>query len=266
MGAGHILRSSRNGTHVQGFIHGVDHALQGRSSRRQGIPAAGRVADRGGHTRARSGRHDGREPDAQPRRAQARHRAVHQDGQEARAGDRRRRLQLHGRGDRLSPATPRRRAPTRCCIRPATTTSRRRKASIATSRRSARRSTSRSSSTTCRCAPSSTSRSPTMARCAKLEHVIGVKDATANVGRVTQQRLACGKNFIQLSGEDGTVLGFMAHGGHGCISVTSNVAPRLCAAVPERLPQGRLEDGARAAGQADAAARCAVRRDQPGAR
>jgi 4-hydroxy-tetrahydrodipicolinate synthase len=70
---------------------------------------------------------------------------------------------------------------------------------------------------------------PTMARCAKLQNVVGVKDATANVGRVTQQRLSCGKNFIQLSGEDGTVLGFMAHGGHGCISVTANVAPKLCA-------------------------------------
>ena len=58
--------------------------------------------------------------------------------------------------------------------------------------------------------------------------------------RVTQQRLACGKDFVQLSGEDGTALGFMAHGGHGCISVTANVAPRLCARLPERLPQGRL--------------------------
>jgi 4-hydroxy-tetrahydrodipicolinate synthase len=69
----------------------------------------------------------------------------------------------------------------------------------------------------------------TLARCAELKNVVGVKDATANVARVTQQRLACGKDFVQLSGEDGTVLGFMAHGGHGCISVTSNVAPRLCA-------------------------------------
>jgi 4-hydroxy-tetrahydrodipicolinate synthase len=68
----------------------------------------------------------------------------------------------------------------------------------------------------------------TMVRCAKLENVVGVKDATANVARVTQQRLACGTDFVQLSGEDGTVLGFMAHGGHGCISVTANVAPRLC--------------------------------------
>jgi 4-hydroxy-tetrahydrodipicolinate synthase len=69
---------------------------------------------------------------------------------------------------------------------------------------------------------------PTMARCAKLKNVVGVKDATANVARVTQQRLACSTDFVQLSGEDGTALGFMAHGGHGCISVTANVAPRLC--------------------------------------
>ena len=56
-----------------------------------------------------------------------------------------------------------------------------------------------------------------------------MKDATANLARVTQQRLAMGPDFIQLSGEDATALGFMAHGGHGCISVASNVAPRLCA-------------------------------------
>jgi len=55
------------------------------------------------------------------------------------------------------------------------------------------------------------------------------KDATAKVERVTAQRLACGKAFIQLSGEDSTALGFNAHGGQGCISVTSNIAPRLCA-------------------------------------
>src|SRR5262245_33352018 len=70
----------------------------------------------------------------------------------------------------------------------------------------------------------------TLARCRRdLKNVIGIKDATANVARVTQQRLACGEDFVQLSGEDGTALGFMAHGGVGCISVTSNVAPRLCA-------------------------------------
>src|SRR6185503_6628291 len=69
----------------------------------------------------------------------------------------------------------------------------------------------------------------TLARCCELKNVVGIKDATANVGRVTLQRLACGKTFNQLSGEDSTALGFMTHGGHGCISVTSNVAPRLCA-------------------------------------
>ncbi|MCP1198040.1 4-hydroxy-tetrahydrodipicolinate synthase [Notoacmeibacter sp. MSK16QG-6] len=58
---------------------------------------------------------------------------------------------------------------------------------------------------------------------------IGVKDATAKVDRVSEQRAACGKDFIQLSGEDSTALGFNAHGGVGCISVTANVAPALCA-------------------------------------
>lgn len=71
---------------------------------------------------------------------------------------------------------------------------------------------------------------PTLARCRReLKNVVGIKDATANVARVTDQRLACGEDFVQLSGEDGTALGFMAHGGVGCISVTSNIAPRLCA-------------------------------------
>lgn len=70
----------------------------------------------------------------------------------------------------------------------------------------------------------------TMARCFdELQHVVGVKDATCNLQRVSQQRAAMGPEFNQLSGEDGTALAFMAHGGHGCISVASNVAPRLCA-------------------------------------
>lgn len=68
----------------------------------------------------------------------------------------------------------------------------------------------------------------TMKRLFALKNIAGVKDATANVLRVSQQRAAMGADFNQLSGEDGTALGFMAHGGHGCISVTSNVAPRLC--------------------------------------
>ena len=69
----------------------------------------------------------------------------------------------------------------------------------------------------------------TMARLYELKNIAGVKDATANMTRVTQQRAVMGEDFNQLSGEDITALGFMAHGGHGCISVTSNVAPRLCA-------------------------------------
>jgi 4-hydroxy-tetrahydrodipicolinate synthase len=68
----------------------------------------------------------------------------------------------------------------------------------------------------------------TMARCAKLKHVVGVKDATANLARATQQRLLCGDKFVMFSGEDATALGFNAHGGQGAISVTSNVAPALC--------------------------------------
>jgi 4-hydroxy-tetrahydrodipicolinate synthase len=68
----------------------------------------------------------------------------------------------------------------------------------------------------------------TMARLFELKNIAGVKDATASMVRVSQQRATLGEDFNQLSGEDATVLGYMAHGGHGCISVTSNVAPRLC--------------------------------------
>ena len=69
----------------------------------------------------------------------------------------------------------------------------------------------------------------TMGVLAKLPRIIGVKDATGKIERVSQQRLTCGADFIQLSGEDATALGFNAHGGTGCISVTANVAPKLCA-------------------------------------
>jgi 4-hydroxy-tetrahydrodipicolinate synthase len=69
----------------------------------------------------------------------------------------------------------------------------------------------------------------TMKRLFDLKNIAGVKDATANLARVSQQRQAMGPDFNQLSGEDATALGFNAHGGHGCISVTANVAPRLCA-------------------------------------
>jgi 4-hydroxy-tetrahydrodipicolinate synthase len=68
----------------------------------------------------------------------------------------------------------------------------------------------------------------TMVRLFELPNIAGVKDATASPVRISQQRLALGETFNQLSGEDATALAFMAHGGHGCISVTSNIAPRLC--------------------------------------
>lgn len=78
----------------------------------------------------------------------------------------------------------------------------------------------------------------TMGRLAKLSNIVGVKDATANMARVTQQRQACGPNFAQISGEDGTALGFNAHGGIGCISVTANIAPRLCAEFQDACTKG----------------------------
>ena len=78
----------------------------------------------------------------------------------------------------------------------------------------------------------------TMARLFELEHIAGVKDATANVVRVSLQRAAMGADFNQLSGEDASALGFMAHGGHGCISVTANVAPRLCAEFQDACLKG----------------------------
>jgi 4-hydroxy-tetrahydrodipicolinate synthase len=78
----------------------------------------------------------------------------------------------------------------------------------------------------------------TMGALAKLPRIIGVKDATGKLERVSQQRASCGADFVQLSGEDATALGFNAHGGVGCISVTANVAPRLCAEFQEATLAG----------------------------
>jgi len=78
----------------------------------------------------------------------------------------------------------------------------------------------------------------TMKRLFELPNIAGVKDATANMARVSLQRAALGPQFNQLSGEDATALGFMAHGGHGCISVTANVAPKLCADFQEACMRG----------------------------
>ena len=82
----------------------------------------------------------------------------------------------------------------------------------------------------------------TMAKLARLPNVIGVKDATGILGRVSAQRLACGEEFVQLSGNDETALGFNAMGGVGCISVTANVAPKLCAQFQEAMREGRWNE------------------------
>ncbi|HEX3674375.1 MAG TPA: 4-hydroxy-tetrahydrodipicolinate synthase [Rhizomicrobium sp.] len=81
----------------------------------------------------------------------------------------------------------------------------------------------------------------TMARLSKMANVIGVKDATANLARPSRERLACGPNWRLISGEDATALGYMAHGGHGCISVTANVAPKLCSQFQEACMQGAFD-------------------------
>ncbi|MVA99786.1 4-hydroxy-tetrahydrodipicolinate synthase [Nitratireductor sp. CAU 1489] len=82
----------------------------------------------------------------------------------------------------------------------------------------------------------------TMGRLAReFPNIAGVKDATGKVERVSEQRATCGADFIQLSGEDASALGFNAHGGVGCISVTSNVAPRLCAEFQEAALNGDRE-------------------------
>ncbi len=85
----------------------------------------------------------------------------------------------------------------------------------------------------------------TMKRCADLENIIGVKDATAAVGRATEQKLACGDAFCQLSGEDVTQLGFLAQGGAGCISVTANVAPKLMSEMHSAWQSGDIPDAQR---------------------
>jgi 4-hydroxy-tetrahydrodipicolinate synthase len=80
----------------------------------------------------------------------------------------------------------------------------------------------------------------TMARLAKHRNIVGVKDATANLTRPLHTRRACGEEFCQLSGEDHTALSYNAAGGHGCISVTANIAPRLCSEMQSAWAEGRL--------------------------
>jgi 4-hydroxy-tetrahydrodipicolinate synthase len=82
----------------------------------------------------------------------------------------------------------------------------------------------------------------TLGRLARLPNVVGVKDATGDIVRPLLTHAACGPGFCQLTGEDGNALAFLAHGGHGCISVTANVAPRLCAELQEAWRDGRPEE------------------------
>jgi len=82
----------------------------------------------------------------------------------------------------------------------------------------------------------------TMAEISRLPNIAGVKDATGNLGRVSAQRSACGEDFVQLSGNDETALAFNAMGGVGCISVSANVAPRLCADFQKAMREGRWDE------------------------
>ena len=82
----------------------------------------------------------------------------------------------------------------------------------------------------------------TMARLAELPNIVGVKDATSQIARVSATRLMIGSDFCQLSGEDATALAVLAHGGHGCISVTANIAPRMCAEFHDAWAGGRPDE------------------------
>src|SRR3979411_3406371 len=89
----------------------------------------------------------------------------------------------------------------------------------------------------------------TMTRLFELKNIFGFKDAPANLARVSQQRHAMGPDFIQLSGEDMTALAYMAAGGHGCISVVANVAPKLCADLMVAVLKGDYATGLKIQGR-----------------
>jgi 4-hydroxy-tetrahydrodipicolinate synthase len=82
----------------------------------------------------------------------------------------------------------------------------------------------------------------TLAQITNHKNIVAIKDATGNLARVTAQRLACGEDFCQLSGNDDMALGFNAMGGVGCISVTANVAPKLCADFQKATREGRWDE------------------------
>jgi 4-hydroxy-tetrahydrodipicolinate synthase len=82
----------------------------------------------------------------------------------------------------------------------------------------------------------------TMARLAKHKNIVGVKDSSADIARPLHTTRTCGTDFVQLSGEDHNAVAFLASGGHGCISVTANIAPRLCADMHRAWAEGRVQD------------------------
>ena len=82
----------------------------------------------------------------------------------------------------------------------------------------------------------------TLGEIAKHPKIVAIKDATGNLARVSAQRIACGRDFVQLSGNDDMALGFNAMGGVGCVSVTANVAPRLCSDFQKAMREGRWEE------------------------
>jgi 4-hydroxy-tetrahydrodipicolinate synthase len=82
----------------------------------------------------------------------------------------------------------------------------------------------------------------TLATISRHQRIVAIKDATGNLGRVSAQRLACGEEFIQLSGNDDMALGFNAMGGVGCISVTANVAPKLCSDFQKAMRENRWDE------------------------
>ena len=81
-----------------------------------------------------------------------------------------------------------------------------------------------------------------MGRLSKLEKIVGVKDATSEIVRVLEHKEFCGDNFIQLSGEDETIFDFMKAGGHGCISVTANIIPNVCAKLHKLFEEEKIND------------------------
>ncbi len=197
----------------------------------------GRAADRRRRARPGAGRHHRRDRDAQPRGAPAGRRALREDRRRPRAGDRRRGLELDRRGDRADAARQggrRRRGARR--HRP-TTTARARRGSIATI---AAIDAAVDIPMLVYNVPSRTivdlSNETLVERLAKLPNIVGVKDATGDMARASLQRLMCGPDWVMLSGDDPSALGYIAHGGHGCISVTANVAPEACAAFFDALP------------------------------